>query len=241
MLAEATPIIRQLDLVIDNNQHNRYGMTCYRSTATSKLADVTLITNGVHPSLNVCNVGSEAAALSTHLALDFKPSIILTAGTCGGFQQEGAEIGKAYIGGDTRGFIDRSITIPGYDKAVEGPFDAADSRQIAMQTNIAQGCPVTSSSFNHSDKELHNSTILAAGLPRNFEMEDASVARVVNMMLGDKPSLYSLRVVANLLDADGQADQFLANLHKASRELAIETEKVCTVLQNTPGKHSSQD
>lgn len=233
MMSEATPIIEKLELEVCDQVHSRYGMSCFRSTSKSPLPDIALITSGTNPRLGVCNVGSEAAALTAHLALDLNPSVIITAGTCGGLQQEGATIGKPYIAGPFRGFIDRTITIPKYDKAVQGPFEASSSVDIAEKTGIAQGCPVTSSSFDHTDKELRNSEVLAAGLPRNFEMEDASVARVLDMMLGKKPSLYSIRVVVNLLDGGPkQAEQFLANLELATKNVADATYQVCQVLQD---------
>ncbi len=61
---------------------------------------------------SVDNVGTVPAALSTYLACQrFQPDLIISVGTAGGFQSQGAAIGDVFLGTSTVNH-DRRIPIP---------------------------------------------------------------------------------------------------------------------------------
>lgn len=60
--------------------------------------NVHLAQNGRSEEYDICKIGTSAALLTTYLAVDaFKPDLVLSAGTAGGFKRKGAAIASIYI------------------------------------------------------------------------------------------------------------------------------------------------
>jgi 5'-methylthioadenosine nucleosidase len=75
---------------------------------------VHLAQNGPSEQYGVCKVGTNAASLTTYLAINaFKPDLVLSAGTAGGFKARGAEIGSVFISNSCLNH-DRRIPLPGF-------------------------------------------------------------------------------------------------------------------------------
>lgn len=129
MEAEAAPFIQHLNLQHDPQFfHPKSPFVAHRGKINS--CNLTVITNGkdiVHGT-GVDNVGTIPAVLATWLALDKldheevveeegrgngKVDLLINAGTCGGFQRKGAEIGDVFLTTAVANH-DRRIPIPGF-------------------------------------------------------------------------------------------------------------------------------
>jgi 5'-methylthioadenosine nucleosidase len=75
---------------------------------------VHLAQNGTAEEYGICKVGTTAALLTTYLAVDvFKPDIVISVGTAGGFKSKGAEIASIFLSTTTL-HHDRRIPLPGF-------------------------------------------------------------------------------------------------------------------------------
>ena len=76
--------------------------------------DVHLAQNGPSTEYGICKVGTTAAFLTTYLSLDvFKPDLVISAGTAGGFKSNGADIASIFVSTTTVNH-DRRIPLPGF-------------------------------------------------------------------------------------------------------------------------------
>jgi hypothetical protein len=81
---------------------------------------LSVVTNGKCPRFGVDNVGTTPAAISATIAInELKPSIVISAGTSGGFKRAGAQIGDAFISTSCV-HHDRRIPIPGFTEYGKG-------------------------------------------------------------------------------------------------------------------------
>lgn len=96
-----------------------------------------LAQNGPSEEYGICKVGTSAAFLTTYLAIDaFKPELVISAGTAGGFESNGAEIGSIFVSTTTVNH-DRRIPLPGFkefglDKKATHPMNAI-AASLGMQ------------------------------------------------------------------------------------------------------------
>jgi nucleoside phosphorylase len=92
-------------------QHHRIlSMTAIGMPALPSYCKLNLV--GKDSEHSVDNVGTVPAALSTYLACQrFQPDLIISVGTAGGFQSQGAAIGDVFLG-TTIVNHDRRIPIP---------------------------------------------------------------------------------------------------------------------------------
>lgn len=91
--------------------------------------NVHLAQNGPAEEYGICKVGTTPAFLTTYLAVDaFKPDLVISAGTAGGFKSKGAEIASVFLSTTTL-HHDRRIPLPGFkeyglDKKSTHPMSA---------------------------------------------------------------------------------------------------------------------
>lgn len=98
----------------------------------------------------VDNVGTVPAALTAYLAIqEFKPDIVISLGTAGGFKAKGAQIGDVYV---SSGFAnhDRHIPIPArlysffsYHASVNWTCFGKTSLNVACQIFVVNSKSVT--------------------------------------------------------------------------------------------------
>jgi 5'-methylthioadenosine nucleosidase len=140
MEAEAAPFIQHLNLQNDAEFfHKKSPFQAYRGKHNS--CNLTVITNGkdtVHGT-GVDNVGTTPAVLATWLALDKLDNgentvdLLINAGTCGGFQRKGAEIGNVYLTTAVANH-DRRIPIPGFVDYGIGKVESLKVEQVGCET-----------------------------------------------------------------------------------------------------------
>jgi len=199
------------------------GLPCRLSHAprSERRPDVVLAVNGTDPIYGVDAVGSTAAALTTHVALNLdrpRPDLVLSVGTAGGWLRSGAGIGDAFLAWPHFACHDRRIPLPGFDVMGDSELPAADLRSHASALGCRLGIVTSGDSFDESPADRER--ILANGAEVK-EMEAAAVAWVGR--LHDVPT-GALKTITDLVDSPVAAEaQFVENLATAAETLQRKT------------------
>ncbi len=195
------------------------GLPCrlYHAPKSQQRPDVVLAVNGTDPIYGVDAVGSTAAALTTHVALNLdrpRPDLVLSVGTAGGWLRAGAEIGDAFLVWPHFACHDRRIPLPGFDVMGRSELPAADLRSHASALGCRLGIVTTGDSFDESPTDRER--ILASGAEVK-EMEAAAVAWVGR--LHGVPT-GALKTITDLVDSPVATEaQFVENLATAAETL----------------------
>lgn len=161
-------------------------------------------------------IGCEAAAVTTQVAIQrLEPDLVISAGTCGGWQRYGARVGETYVA-DGVMFHDRRV--PGdneWDTQGLGNYKVWEgSFELAQRLGLPMGKVTTGSSFDLSPEE---DRLIDENGGRLKEMEGAAVAFVCSLY---KVPVMLVKAVTNLRDAEeDDIDSFQENLKRASRSL----------------------
>ncbi len=222
---EALPIVKALGL--QENQQvmpNALPFRCFQSTSNlgSSSLSITLIISGQDSRYQVDNIGCEAATLMAYQAISlFRPDLLISAGTAGGFASLGADIGTIYISDDYFVFHDRVVPLPGFEEAGIGRFPAANLKQMASKLGFKTGVISTGSSL---EKNLKDQLVLKRHQVVAKEMEAAAIAWVA--MLHQVP-VAAVKSITNLVDQDNQSEhEFVKNFDQAVGSLEIALLKV---------------
>jgi len=191
---------------------------------------VTVITNGKDGvyQTGVDNCGTVPAALASFLALQKLPNtdLLINAGTCGGFRRKGAAIGDVYVLTGVANH-DRRIPIPEFisygigklDTSRHGEFLTAEG--LAARYNFKTGVCTTGNSLDRTEEDDKH---MLANDATVKDMEAAAIAW--SCKLHDKPFL-GIKVVTDIVDGEiATQDEFLQNLHAASKSLQEALPKV---------------
>ncbi len=176
---------------------------------------VAIAVNGVDPRFGVDGVGPEPAVMNTLAAVDrFRPDLVVSAGTSGGWQARGGSIGKVYLSYPHVVRHDRRIDIDGLREYGIGRFPAVPMRGVARDIGAEPGVVTTGGSLDETAEDI---ALMAELDARSKEMEAASVASVCEVL---GVPFVALKTITDLADVPHPAaDQFLANLHTASASL----------------------
>ena len=97
MEAEAAPLIEHLGLTLQKDAIPPPA-PCVVYSGAQDGAQVHVVVNGKCSTHGVDNVGTVPAAVTAYLALQtFRPDLIVSAGTAGGFGSQGARIGDIFV------------------------------------------------------------------------------------------------------------------------------------------------
>ena len=122
MEAEAAPLLAHLGLEKKDSKIPGHDTQMY--SGSYKGMKISICTNGKCTKNSVDNVGTTPAAISTFVALtELSPTIVINAGTAGGFKAKGACIGDTFVSEMFR-HHDRRITIPGWDDYARGHHES---------------------------------------------------------------------------------------------------------------------
>lgn len=224
MKQEAAPIIEHLNLK-EIEMHDA-ALTCQAYQGQYKNLDISLVINGTDREYNVECVGTQPATITTLEAVrQFKPELLINAGTCGAFKDKGSDIGDVYLGEKIR-YFDRRIPMgEDYSAYGDGAYESALSRDIARSLGLKTAVVCTGNSLDMSptDEAILRTEPLVAK-----EMEAAAIAAVAKMY---NTPLVAMKSVTDLVDAEcATTDQFLANLAKASQLLQENVFKLLEML-----------
>lgn len=213
MEAEAVSIIENLSL--DEVANFAPGLPMRAWSGLYGSDQISVVVNGKDTDYKLDLIGTQAATLSTHLAINhFKPDLIISAGTAGAFQSKGAKIGEVYLSYPHVVFHDRRVDIPGWDKMGVGRFPVYDVREIALALKLKTGVVTTGNSLDMP--ETDEATIRTIG-GEIKEMEAAAVAWVASL---HNVPMFCIKSVTDLVDsAHPTHEQFLSNLRLAVESL----------------------
>ena len=176
---------------------------------------VALAVNGADPRFAVDSIASQPAVTTTlHAVEAVQPSIVISAGTAGGFEVRGGHIAATYLA-DRCVFHDRRVPIPGFDRYGDGDYPVADLGSVATLLGFQQGTVTTGNALDAPTEDLakmHGTGAVAK------DMEAAAVAWTCERL---GVPFTALKVVTDLVDHHEEAaEQFTRNLRLATARLA---------------------
>lgn len=179
-------------------------------------AEVRIAINGRDRRFGVDSIGTEAAALNTYAVVtSFRPDLVISAGTAGGWQRCGGEIGDVYVSDGQIVHHDRRIALEGFQAYGIGAYPVVGARRMAASLGVKTGVVTTSNSLDENDDD--RAMIEASGACVK-DMEAAAVAYVCEQM---SVPMMAVKAVTDLVDHHtATAEQFTANLKVASACLA---------------------
>lgn len=212
MRAEALPIVAALGAV---ERPAVPPLVSRWFVSESHGAEILIAVNGVDRRFGVDSIGTEAAALTTYLVIgEFRPELVVSAGTAGGWQRSGASIGDVYLSEGSVVHHDRRIDLAGFAEYGIGRYPVVPTRRLAEALGVRTGVVSTGNSLDESDEDRR--MILESGAVAK-DMEAASVAYVCEQM--GVPFL-AVKAITDLVDHHtATAEQFTANLKRAVERL----------------------
>lgn len=213
MAAEAAPILASLQaravtspapLVVRWFDAERHG------------ADLRVAINGRDRRFGVDSIGTEAAAVNTYASiLSFRPDLVISAGTAGGWQRCGGEIGDVYVSDGHAVHHDRRIALDGFQAYGIGAYPVVAARAMAKSLGLKTGVVTTSNSLDENDDDRAMIEVSGACVK---DMEAAAVGYVCEQM---SVPFMAVKAITDLVDHHtATAEQFTANLKLASGRLA---------------------
>lgn len=187
---------------------------------------VTVITFGKDQvyGTGVDNAGTVPSSLATFLALsnnkETKFDLVINAGTSGGFQRKGMDIGSVVL---TTGVAnhDRRIPIPGFDAYGIGKITTLDPSKMAEALGYQTGVCTTGNSLDKVEKD---DELMLSNDASVKDMEAGAIAWVCQMC--STPYL-GVKVVTDIVDGGVPTqEEFLANLSSAAQSLQAALPKV---------------
>jgi len=220
MEQEARPFIRSHDMKKMKPQpfEDKSPMVAFH--AKKENCDVYLVWNGRDKRFFVNNVATVCAAVSTYASVaSFKPDLVISAGTAGGFQSSGAKIGDVYISTKS---VFHHRRIPGReDDSLEeygfGHYRSPSLQGLVKSLEIKQGVVSTSDSLDCTAQDL---ALMRAEGASVKDMECAACAWVCSNY---KIPFVGMKSVTDIVDQEEKTttEQFYQNLSKASDNLQI--------------------
>ncbi|PRW33190.1 5 -methylthioadenosine S-adenosylhomocysteine nucleosidase 2 [Chlorella sorokiniana] len=232
MEAEATPMVEALGLKADSPPVIPPPAPCHSFSGRHAGANVHVVCFGKCKATGVDNVGTVPAALTTYLAIQaFKPDIVISTGTAGGFRSRGAAIADVFV---STGMVnhDRRIPIPGFDKYGVGAFDAIPTPHLQKALSLKAGVVTSGNSLDYTAEDMARMVQHEAAVK---EMEAAAVAWSADLF---GCPVFCIKSVTDIVDGERPAqEEFLENLHKAAGALQA---VVPQVIEFIAGKRYSE-
>jgi nucleoside phosphorylase len=217
MMAEAKPLIERFGLQQIEWYFGEMPTRLYSGIINGK--ELNIVLNGQQNGLDL--VGCEAATLTTELAISrIHPDLVINAGTCGAFKEDGARIGDVYLSQGSVMFHDRRVGDDGgWAEMGLGNYPCIDATEIATALGLKLGKCTTGSSLDMTDTDLR---IMRQNGGQLKDMEAGAIAYVASL---HKTPLLCVKSVTDLCDG-GRAteEEFHENLAMASNAL----KDVCT-------------
>ena len=159
--------------------------------------EVTLAIPGKDPRFQMDSIGTEPAAVCTFaLVNEFKPDLLINAGTCGSFANAGASVGKVYLSRSAFYFHDHRIPLAGWREFGLGGYPSVDVTALASRLGIETANVSSGNSLDYTSDEI--ATMKANGAILK-EMEAGGIAWVSFIT---KTPFFALKSVTNLIDTN---------------------------------------
>ncbi|KAF5840826.1 nucleoside phosphorylase domain-containing protein [Dunaliella salina] len=178
METEAMPLVKRLGLQRDAADKILQPAPCVTFSGRACDMDVHVVWNGRCGTHGVDNVGTVPAALSTYIAAQaFKPHVIISAGTAGGFKSRGAAIGDVFVS-DAVMHHDRRIPLPSFNQYGISYTKTLAVASMAATLGLKTGTVTSGNSLDYTDKDMEIMTQHSAAVK---EMEAGAIAWVAQM------------------------------------------------------------
>ena len=212
MEAEAQPLIKAFELVEDLTFGDGLPMRAWVGAMGG--ISLSLVTNGKNRDTAHDLIGTEAATLATHLALEkYRPQMVINAGTAGAFKQKGALIGDVYLSSDEVVYHDHRVDIPGWEGHSEGHFPVWDT-SLLKSLQFKYGIVSTGCSLDMLEADEQRIHRLGGEIK---EMEAAAVGWVTSL---NRVPFFCVKAVTDLVDSGKPThEEFLRNLKLATDRL----------------------
>ena len=223
MEGEAKGFINKLDLkelvkpfpsyipvrVFQNNYHN---------------LEITLLINGKDEKYNIDNIGTQAAVLTSYLAIKhYKPDLVINAGTAGAFRGRGLEIADVVIAQDKVYFHDRRIPIPVFREYGLGAYPLKDQVELISDLGLKSAIISTGNAFDFNKDDEQIMSEVNASLK---DMEAASIAWLCDMA---NIPLMIIKSVTDFVDHENNNEEEFTN--NFNRSVSNLTSKILEILE----------
>jgi nucleoside phosphorylase len=180
----------------------------------------------VDPTHGVDCIGSVPAAVLAQLAImHLSPSLVLNAGTCGGFQSKGHAIAQVFVGTRYVAFHHRRNTIPAMREYGIGKYPVCRSSRLREALGLPEGIVSSGDALDYSAEDRE---YIAANGGTLKEMEAAAIGWICG--LSGTP-LLPLKTITDWVDHPADTgEQFYANLAAATESLTRELLRVLRYL-----------
>jgi 5'-methylthioadenosine nucleosidase len=215
MKAEAQQLINHFNLKVNLDFAPELPMRHWEGLIGSTRLNIVI--NGEDPMFKLDLIGTQAATLATHLAMNnLKPDLIISAGTAGAFAENGASIGEVFLSYPHIVYHDRRIAIPGWDKMGIGSYKVFDTLGIANALGMKTAIVTTGNSLDMPPQDEETIRTLNGEIK---EMEAAAVAWVASLY---NTPVFCLKSVTDLVDIPHpNHEQFQLNLKLAVNNLTL--------------------
>ncbi len=214
MEAEAAPIVDALNAV---EIEGRSPLPMRLFEARPDDLSVRIAINGRDSRFGADGIGTLPAALTTHAAIDmWRPDLVVSVGTAGGWRRQRTEIGDVFMAWDRFVFHDHRIGLPAFAALATADIPAADLRDVAGPLGFKLGVVTTGDSLDESEPDRER--ILTSGAAVK-DMEGAAVAWVASL---HGVPVTAVKAVTDLVDhPTPTVTQFTANLGMATAALRL--------------------
>lgn len=227
MEIEATPVIKLFGMKETNDFSSDWPMKAYRS---ENLPNLSIVVNGKCPIHGADRIGTQAAAISAWESINiFKPDLIISAGTAGGFKKYGANIGDIYISSDAIRYHDRRIPFDIFQAFQHGHYQPLEVPHMIEKFSYKQGVVSSGDSLplNEEDKIRMNENNARAK-----DMEAAAIAEVAHLR---NTNMLAVKVITDFVDeTECTFEQFQRNYATAVQHLTQSLDKIVDFIFSHP-------
>lgn len=192
---EAEPIIQRLELKeIDDFFDDRLGLRIFAKEGSGSLC---LVLFGKCKRNNVDRIGTQFASIAAWETIRLiKPTIIISAGTAGGFKSKGADIGDVFLSDKHIYFHGRHIPVPKYSTFAKGEFTVFSDIKLSNSTKVKKG--IISSGDSIPLTALDSQLMEELGTDAK-DMEAAAIAEVAQIT---GTNVIALKCISDFIDID---------------------------------------
>jgi 5'-methylthioadenosine nucleosidase len=226
MNKEAKPIIEKLNMELIPKSLDSHLPAEGYETVTDK-GRITLVVSGKCSSHGVDRIGSQGLNLLAWEALKkFEPDVLINAGTGGGFQRNGSQLGDIYLSSESIKYHDR-LFFPDmfFLNYGIGSYECLEIPFIAKKMGAKVGVISTGASMLASVQEEKQ---MADNKAVVKDMEAAGIAEVAQMR---GVPFIALKIITDLVDTlDCPQNQFTNNFGMLITRLADKVHELCSMI-----------